>query len=132
MKLAVFSDSHGDTKYLETAGSHAVYRGRAEVLIHLGDDYDVLNLPTGPVPSEYAQSAGNGVIGLAMRDGIPVIHMLNIKHLAEMSGIPYDAPPLKMAPSRASPLFSGAGLLLFFALLLRHRRWKLEPADDKT
>jgi putative phosphoesterase len=40
MKLAVFSDSHGDTKYLETAASHAIYRGRAEVLIHLGDNYD--------------------------------------------------------------------------------------------
>jgi putative phosphoesterase len=39
MKLGVFSDSHGNLDYLETAASNAVHRGGAEVLIHLGDDF---------------------------------------------------------------------------------------------
>ncbi len=40
MKLGVFSDSHGNLDYLETAASNAVSRGGAEVLVHLGDHYD--------------------------------------------------------------------------------------------
>jgi putative phosphoesterase len=40
MKLGVFSDSHNNLDYLETAASNAVHRGAAEVLIHLGDDFE--------------------------------------------------------------------------------------------
>jgi putative phosphoesterase len=40
MKLGVFSDSHGNLDYLESAASDAVHRGSAEVLIHLGDDFE--------------------------------------------------------------------------------------------
>jgi putative phosphoesterase len=39
MKLGVFSDSHGNLDYLETAASDALHMGSAEVLIHLGDDF---------------------------------------------------------------------------------------------
>lgn len=40
MRLGVFSDSHGNLDYLETAASYAVHKGQADVLIHLGDDYE--------------------------------------------------------------------------------------------
>ena len=40
MILGVFSDSHGNVDYLETAASHAVRKGSADVLVHLGDNYD--------------------------------------------------------------------------------------------
>jgi len=39
MKLAVFSDSHGNLDYLESAASYALNKGNAEILVHLGDNY---------------------------------------------------------------------------------------------
>jgi hypothetical protein len=41
MKMAVFSDSHGNYKFLSRALSCALEKG-AEVLVHLGDYYDDL------------------------------------------------------------------------------------------
>ena len=40
MRLGVFSDSHGNVDYLQTAASYAVLKCFAEVLIHLGDNYN--------------------------------------------------------------------------------------------
>jgi len=39
MKLGVFSDSHGNLEYLGNAAAFAAGRGKADVLIHLGDNY---------------------------------------------------------------------------------------------
>ena len=111
--------NHRPKLLVSIGGSHA----------NLGDNYDVLHLPTGPVPAKDANFSGNGVIGFAMRDNIPVIHMLNIKYLAKMTGIPYDSPPIRIAPSRSHTRFSGIGLVLFFIVLFKHRRWKLEPQE---
>lgn len=94
---------------------------------NLGDAVDVLRLPPGPVPAGASDKAGNGVIGLAMRRNMAVIHMLNIRMLSVRAGIPYDAPPRKTAPARAAYWWPAAGLLLFFIVLLTHRRWLLEP-----
>ena len=97
---------------------------------NLGDAEEVLRLPPGPVSEAYADKAGNGVIALAMHGKIPVIHMLNIRTLSDRVGIPYDTLPRKTAPARAGFWWSAAGLLLFFSVLLAHRRWRLEPAES--
>lgn len=96
---------------------------------NLGDDPEVLRLSPGLVPVSEAGGAGNGVVGQAMRDGIPVIHMLNIRNIAARYGIPYDASTRKSAPRGGSLLWPAAGLALFFVVLLSHRRWKLEPGE---
>lgn len=101
---------------ISIGGSHA----------NLGDAYEMLKLPTGLVPATAIDNAGNGVIGNAMRDNIPLIHMLNIRSLSSMTGIPYDSFPRKMAPASVSKWWSGVGLVIFFVVLLRHKRWKLE------
>jgi poly-gamma-glutamate system protein len=108
-------ESHQARLLLSIGGSHA----------NMGDDYDVLRLHTGPVPVTDISVSGNGIIGYAMRGDIPVIHMLNLKHLSKMSGIPYDASPRKMAPTRVNAWMSGAGIILFFIVLIGHKRWRL-------
>ncbi len=54
----------------------------------------------GLLPAPKPVRAGNGVIGYAMRNDIPVIHMLNVKSISNQVGIPYDSQPRKKAPSR--------------------------------
>ncbi len=97
---------------------------------NLGDAEDVLRLSRGLVPASEADLAGNGVIARAMHNDIPVIHMLNIRSIANTVGIPYDSTPSGAAPIRMNPRWSVTGLLLFFAVLFGHRRWKLETDDD--
>jgi poly-gamma-glutamate system protein len=97
---------------------------------NLGSAEEVLGLSRGLVPVSEAGRAGNGVIAVAMSDGIPVIHMLNMKALSSKHGIPYDSPPSQLAPIQMNWWWPVAGLLLFFAMLLTHRRWQLESPDD--
>jgi poly-gamma-glutamate system protein len=97
---------------------------------NLGDDDEILRLSRGLVPGGEADRAGNGLIAYAMQHGIPVIHMLNIRSIAAMTGIPYDTEPGPVAPVRANPWWSTAGLVLFFVVLLSHRRWKLETSGS--
>jgi len=93
---------------------------------NLGASEDVLKLQTGFVPASQASIAGDGVIGFAMQNGIPVIHMLNIKSISGRTGIPYDSALRKMGPNQVSIGWSLAALVLFFIILLTHRRWRLE------
>jgi poly-gamma-glutamate system protein len=93
---------------------------------NLGDDEEILRLSPGPVPATEKDRAGNGVIAYAMQRDIPVIHMLNIRGIANAAGIPYDAKPSRAAPVRIGMWWSAAGLLIFFIALATHRRWKLE------
>lgn len=109
-------ERHQSKLLVSIGGSHA----------NLGDDPEVLRMPTGFVLPDEGLSAGNGVIGMALRGDIPVIHMLNIRSLSGLNGIPYDRQPRKEAPARVSAWWSGVGVLVFFAVVLRHRRWKLE------
>ena len=96
---------------------------------NLGSAEEILRLQPGLVPDREADQAGNGVVGAALRQGTPVIHMLNIKSISSRVGIPYDSPPRKTGPARVSSAWSLAGLLLFFAVLFTHKRWRLEPAE---
>jgi len=97
---------------------------------NLGDAPEVLRLSPGLVPVSEAGKSGNGVVGLAVQNGIPVIHMLNIRGIAGRYGIPYDASPRKSAPRAGSLLWPAAGLVLFFVVLFSHRRWRLEPGGS--
>ena len=110
-------ERHQARLLVSIGGSHA----------NLGDDPEVLRMPTGLVLPDEGSSVGNGVIGAALRADIPVIHMLNIRSLSGLNGIPYDRQPRRMAPARVSAWWAGIGVLVFFAVVLRHRRWKLEP-----
>jgi poly-gamma-glutamate system protein len=96
---------------------------------NLGTSEDVLKLPTGFVPASEASMAGNGVIGFAMQNDTPVIHMLNIKSISDRVGIPYDSAPRRAGPGQLSVGWSLCGLTLFFIIVLTHRRWRLEPSE---
>jgi poly-gamma-glutamate system protein len=97
---------------------------------NLGDDDEILRLSRGLVPSSERNQAGNGVIAYAMQNDIPVIHMLNIRGIANAVGIPYDAAPSRAAPLRIGPWWSAAGLLIFLIALVTHRRWRLAQTDN--
>jgi len=112
-------ERHQPRLLVSIGGSHA----------NLGNDHEVLKLHTGLVPATDIGLAGNGIIGIAMRSNIPVIHMLNIRSLSNMVGIPYDSHPRKTAPAKLNKWWSGIGIIIFFTIVLRHRRWKLEPID---
>ncbi len=86
----------------------------------MGDDPVALSLPPGPL-SPGGVDGGDGVIGLALREGYPVIHLLNLKELALQEGIPFDSPPV-MAGHR--PLYSALGLCFFSSLLLLFKRFE--------
>lgn len=113
--------------------SELLGQGGAKLLINIGgshanmgDDPDVLRLQGGLHTVAQAGQIGNGVIGLALKQGVPVLHMLNIKALSGKVGIPYDSEPRKKAPVRAGPWWSLAGALLFFTVVLTHKRWRIE------
>ncbi|MCP4045958.1 MAG: poly-gamma-glutamate system protein [Gammaproteobacteria bacterium] len=110
-------EQHQSRLLLSIGGSHA----------NLGDAPEVLRMQTGLILPGNDEFTGNGVIGVALRGDIPVIHMLNIRSLSALAGIPYDRQPRKMAPAKVSAWWSGIGVLVFFTVILRHRRWKLEP-----
>jgi len=97
---------------------------------NLGDALEILRLQPGLVTDAELDHAGNGVIGFAMRNDIPVLHMLNLKSISDRVGIPYDGSPRKMVLARVNTWWSGAGLVLFFIVLFTHRRWRLEPAEN--
>ena len=96
-------------------GSHA----------NLGDDPAVLELPPGLLGGDSAAAAGTGVIAYALGQNIPVIHVLNLKRMAAEHGIPWDSQPRPRGPSAVRAGWSLAGLLLFFIVVLTHRRWRL-------
>jgi poly-gamma-glutamate system protein len=111
--------AHGARLLISIGGSQA----------NLGDALEVLKLEPGVLTADNMANVGNGVIGAAAQQDIPVIHMLNIKSLGNMTGIPYDSPPRLAAPTRVSKWWSAIGVALFFIVVLRHKRWRLEPPE---
>lgn len=127
----------GDLQQMIALKTELLERFGAAVLVNiggsqanLGDAEEVLRLPPGLVPPGDAETAGNGVVGHAMRDDIRLIHMLNIRGIAARYGIPYDAPPRKSAPRNGGIAWPAAGLVIFFIVLFTHRRWKLGPGEN--
>ena len=101
--------------FVSIGGSHA----------NLGGDPDVLKLTPGLLRPDAGLKAGSGVISFALERQLPVIHVLNLKRMAAGNGIPWDSEPRRRAPSGVHAGWSVAGLVLFFLIVLTHRRWRL-------
>lgn len=78
-------------------------------------------------PEEKEKYPGKGVFQNALKEGIPVLHFLNLRSLAREAGIPYDGRPVPRFSPRGGPLLSGLGLLLFLGALYLFPRWKKQP-----
>jgi len=111
---------HQADLFINIGGSHA----------NMGDDVQILKLSPGLVDGNIKTETGNGVIGIAMKNNIPVIHMLNLKSISHTAGISYDSPPRKIAPTKVSGLWSIIGVVLFVIVMWTHRRWELGSATD--
>ncbi|MDR1377683.1 MAG: poly-gamma-glutamate system protein [Synergistaceae bacterium] len=93
-------------------------------LSSLGLDEIVVTLRNGLLFQEDAAAAGDGVIALSLRLGIPVLHLLNLRSLSQKVGIDFET---------RRPFFTGntflaalAGLTLFVLVLASHKRWTWE------
>lgn len=97
---------------------------------NMGDSELGVEIPNGLLLPGKADPSrlGDGVIAEALREGIPVLHMLNVRKLALDGGIPWDAGVFVKAWTGAGPLVAALGLAIFFAVLLTYRRWRWE--DD--
>jgi poly-gamma-glutamate system protein len=100
-------------------------------LSNLGRDEAVITLRNGPLFPQDSAGAGDGLISMSLQRGVPVLHILNLRSLAERSGIDFE----KRRPffvsfagySLAAPL---AGIILFVLILATHRRWSWEDANS--
>jgi hypothetical protein len=73
--------------------------------------------------------SGDGIVAVALRSGIPVLHMLNIRRLTFEAGIPWDPAAFTGTRSKISPFAAAAALGLFAAVLALHRRWEWETGE---
>lgn len=101
---------------VQIGGSHA----------NMGTDDAVLSLPPGFLDSRYAERAGNGVIGLVLKRGIPVIHILNVKSLCRMTGVSEGVEIAKKGPKPFKFSRAFLGLLFFAVFLYKYERWAFE------
>lgn len=101
-------------------GSHA----------NMGDDPTILELPQGLLPPtpENIKRGGEGVLGVTLQNGTPVLHLLNMRALALEAGIPWDARYFSKTRFGSRVWLSFLGVALFVVALMRHRRW--EWRDD--
>ena len=111
---------HKSKLLISIGGSHA----------NMGNDENILSLPPGLITSVGQGRGGDGVIGLALDEGMPVIHMLNLKRLSTQIGLPYDSKPEKYLPGKSSLLWSVVGLSVFLIVMWRYRRWQLDTNDS--
>jgi poly-gamma-glutamate system protein len=93
-------------------------------LSNMGRDQAVIILRNGLLFEKDAPVAGDGMIAISLKRGIPVLHLLNLSSLAERSGIDFDSRrPYFKERSIAVPLL---GIALFILVLYTHRRWTWE------
>ena len=93
--------------------------------VSLGEDPEVLKLPPGLLLPSQKLPSGTGLIGWALREGLPVLHLLNLRELSRQQGLPY--PPTKKdlkLPSKMPRSLALGGILLFFGIFMYHRRWE--------
>jgi poly-gamma-glutamate system protein len=100
-------------------------------MANLGTDPAALKLPPGLLSPSRVGGAGNGIIGLALDKGLPVIHMLNLRKLSGQAGIPYDREPRPRGPGGLSLIWCGLGVLVYVLTLWFHRRWRLVPLGNR-
>ena len=91
----------------------------------MGTDSMSLNLPAGIVRPSDNLDGGNGLAGNALRAGIPVIHVLNLKGLAQKCGIDFER--RRGSFSRNRSILGGIlSLVIFAAFMITHKRWGYE------
>ncbi len=83
---------------------------------NMGDDPKILKLAPG-IHSPEDDGAGDGVIGQALEAGYSVIHLLNVRELADQEGIPFDREPMMNGAGRRSLGGAVFGLLLYAVAL---------------
>ncbi|MGD9123989.1 MAG: poly-gamma-glutamate system protein [Desulfarculaceae bacterium] len=114
---------HGAKVLVNIGGSQA----------NLGTDQDVLTLKPGLLQPGQGIRAGNGVLGLALQNGMPVVHFLNLKALCTQTGVPFDSPPSKRFLGKWSLLIYGLALAVFALVLFTHSRWGFwQPPEADT
>lgn len=94
---------------------------------NLGDDPAVLDLAPGLLKPPSVGPGGDGLLGLALERGYPVIHLLNLGALARREGMPSDGKPRRRGPGRWPLLRAGLGGLALVCFLGRYRRWEVAP-----
>ena len=109
-------------KYLEGSKVFVNIGGNAS---SMGMDSMSLNIPAGLVMPDENIDGGNGLAGIALRQGVPVIHVLNLKGLADRCGIDFEARHADFRRGR-NILGSIAGFALFTFFMITHRRWGYE------
>ncbi len=98
---------------------------------NVGTSPYTLSFPNGLVvdPPRIPVDADRGMMFEYAARGIPVIHLLNIRGLAEANGLPVDPVPLTLPgetdvsfTTRQSPWYAIAGLMIAVALLFMGKR----------
>ncbi len=88
----------------------------------LGTDPSVLDIPPGVIKPSTIEKTGNGILAEALKEGIPVLHVLNIPLLARQTGLDRNT----MLPAGTSParfiVALGSGMIV----LWRFRRWEIQ------
>lgn len=92
---------------------------------NIGTDPAAMSLVPGVLAPGEGPHAGNGVIGMALRAGRPVLYLLNLRVLAEAEGIGWEERRPEFA-ARGSAMASILGLTLFALVMATHRRWTWE------
>ncbi len=92
---------------------------------NIGTDPAAMSLMSGVLAPGEGPHAGNGVIGMALRAGRPVLYLLNLRVLAEAEGIGWEERRPEFA-ARGSAMASVLGLALFSLVMATHRRWTWE------
>ena len=91
----------------------------------MGTDTMSLNLTPGIVYPSAEIDGGNGLVGNALRANIPVIHVLNLRALAEDCGIDFEARRSNFRQGR-SILGGLVSLAVFTIFMFTHKRWSYE------
>lgn len=91
----------------------------------MGTDTMSLNLNPGIVYPSRKTDGGNGLVGNALRADIPVIHVLNLRGLAENCGIDFTSRHRDFTRNRS--IFGGIlSLVTFTYFMITHKRWQYE------
>lgn len=97
---------------------------------NIGTDPAAMSLMSGVLAPGEGPHAGNGVIGMALRAGRPVLYLLNLRVLAEAEGIGWEERRPEFA-ARGSAMASVLGLALFSLVMATHRRWTWEGGPEE-
>ena len=92
---------------------------------NMGTDEKVLSLPPGFLDPKYKENAGNGIIALTLKNGIPVIHVLNVKKLCRITGVPEKVDIVKRGPMPLKLERAALGMISFTVFLLKYKRWTI-------